>query len=1075
MHIDFMPVNQLNHEETTTMNKTYALVWNSTQRCWTAVGETARRRGKSVGGKRAAVAAASLLGFAALPAFALPSGETIMSGKADIVRADDGRTMNINQHTDKLITYWQDFGVAGGERLSFNQPNNQSLALNRVIGSTGSRIDGQISANGRVFLVNPNGVLFGAGAQVNVGGLVASTQNLSDADFLAGNYRFSGTSTQSVTNNGTLTAAEGGSVALLGARVANNGTIQAKLGRVALGAGNAFTVNFDGNGLLNLQVDGGAVDAQASNGGLLKADGGEVLMTARAAGNLLDAVVNNTGTIEARGLATRGGKITLDGGTVKVGGVLDASAAEAGAPAGSVTTRGERVDVASNAHVDTLTGNGAGTWTIEAANAGVTGINTTPNTRGFNNNSNITGNEGVGIGGGNGNGGSGNASASNPSIAADTLSRNLGTTNVALTNTKQDLTVGGPVAWSGDNTLTLTSATGNVHLRHAVSASGNAAQLRVNATNQIRIDDAVRLTGQNAHLELNAKNGHVLAGDKAVVTLSGANASYRSNGEDYKVLHTLADLRNVDANLNGRYVLGNGIDGMNAGFHSIGGDSSFSGKFDGLGNTISRLNITNPYSASVGLFAVNTGRIANLALQDITATATTSRYGMPVSIGALAGSNFGEISNVTARNVDVAAKGAAYIGGLVGSNYSGTIDRANVSGKVEGDPDTIAIGGLVAENTTVTWPQSRVATISNSHANVRVTAARSNGIGGLVGINNGVIANASSVGNVIANGNFGNAGGLVGVNQKGGVITGSSSSAIVTAGHNTNTGGLVGLNDGDIDTSRTDGDVVAGNSGSAGGLVGRNRGRIVDSQANGNVKAGASSHAGGLVGLNEGSIARATATGRVLAGTDSAAGGLAGTNKGSVDRSNASGNITADARSHVGGLIGRNAGTVLASTAAGSVKAGAQSDAGGLIGRSDTGRVTESLASGDVEAGDSSAAGGLIGRLAGTVDTSRATGSVRAGAQSQVGGLAGLNAGTITGSSSSGPVSGGRYATLGGLAGVNLGRIERSATDSRIAFTSGHEQTYGALAGVNFGTLRGNLASDNSIALVGNNLGMLKD
>ncbi|VWC33611.1 two-partner secretion domain-containing protein [Burkholderia lata] len=1019
------------------MNKTYALVWNSTQRCWTAVGETARRRGKPVGGKRAAVAAASLLGFAALPAFALPSGETIMSGKADIVRSDDGRTMNINQHTDKLITNWQDFGVAGGERLSFNQPNSQSLALNRVIGSTGSRIDGQISANGRVFLVNPNGVLFGAGAQVNVGGLVASTQNLSDADFLAGNYRFSGTSTQSVTNNGTITASEGGSVALLGARVANNGTIQARLGRVALGAGNAFTVNFDGNGLLNLQVDGGAVDAQASNGGLLKADGGEVLMTARAAGNLLDAVVNNTGTIEARGLATRGGKITLDGGTVQVGGKLDASAGTADAPAGSVVTRGERVNVAGNATVDTRAGNAAGTWTIEAANAGV--------------------------------GGDGG------SIGADTLSRNLGTTNVALTNTKQDLTVGGPVAWTSDNTLTLTSAMGNVNLRHAVSASGNAAQLRVNATNQIRIDDAVRLTGQNAHLELNAKNGHVLAGDKAVVTLSGANASYRSNGEDYKVLHTLADLRNVDANLNGRYVLGNGIDGMNAGFRSIGGDSSFSGRFDGLGNTISRLNITNPYSASVGLFAVNTGRIANVALQDITATATTSRYGMPVSIGALAGSNFGEISNVTARNVDVAAKGAAYIGGLVGSNYSGTIDRANVSGKVEGDPDTIAIGGLVAENTTVTWPQSRAATISNSHANVRVTAARSNGIGGLVGVNNGVIANASSAGNVIANGNFGNAGGLVGVNQKGGVITGSSSSAIVTAGHNTNTGGFVGLNDGDIDTSRTDGDVVAGNSGSAGGLVGRNRGRIVDSQANGNVKAGASSHAGGLVGLNEGAIARATATGRVLAGTDSAAGGLAGTNKGSVERSNASGNITADARSHVGGLIGRNAGTVLASTAAGSVKAGAQSDAGGLIGRSDAGRVTESLASGDVEAGDSSAAGGLIGRLAGTVDTSRATGSVRAGAQSQVGGLAGLNAGTITGSSSSGPVSGGRYANLGGLAGVNLGRIERSATDSRIAFTSGHEQTYGALAGVNFGTLRGNLASDNSIALVGNNFGMLMD
>ncbi|MCA8355778.1 two-partner secretion domain-containing protein, partial [Burkholderia cepacia] len=181
------------------------------------------------------------------------------------------------------------------------QPDVKSIALNRVIGTNGSQIHGQIDANGKVFVVNPNGVVFGAGAQVNVGGLVASTKNISDADFLAGNYRFSGTSGQSVENAGTIAATEGGSVALLGARVSNTGVIRAKAGRVALGAGNAFTVNFDGNGLLNLQVEGGAMDAQAHNGGLLSAEGGEVLMTARAANSLLNAVVNNSGTIEAQG------------------------------------------------------------------------------------------------------------------------------------------------------------------------------------------------------------------------------------------------------------------------------------------------------------------------------------------------------------------------------------------------------------------------------------------------------------------------------------------------------------------------------------------------------------------------------------------------------------------------------------------------------------------------------------------------------------------------------------------------------------------------------------------------------
>ncbi|RQV11161.1 filamentous hemagglutinin N-terminal domain-containing protein, partial [Burkholderia cenocepacia] len=299
------------------MNKTYALVWNQTQGCWSAVGETARRRAKPGSAKRAA-AVLSLLGFTALPAFALPTGENITAGKADIIRENDGKSMSINQHTDKLITNWNDFSIAGNERVAFHQPGKTSIALNRVVGNNGSQIQGQLDANGKVFLVNPNGVLFGSGAQINVGGLVASTQNIADADFLAGNYRFSGNSTASIVNDGHITAADGGSVALLGARVSNNGVIQAKMGRVALGAGNAFKVNFDGNDLLSLQVEGGAVDAQATNGGLLKADGGEVLMTAHAAGNLLNAVVNNTGTIEAKGLANRAGKITLDGGTVKV-------------------------------------------------------------------------------------------------------------------------------------------------------------------------------------------------------------------------------------------------------------------------------------------------------------------------------------------------------------------------------------------------------------------------------------------------------------------------------------------------------------------------------------------------------------------------------------------------------------------------------------------------------------------------------------------------------------------------------------------------------------------------------------
>ncbi|BAV73791.1 adhesive protein CupB5 [Pseudomonas chlororaphis subsp. aurantiaca] len=131
--------------------------------------------------------------------------------------------MTVEQQSNKLITHWNDFSVAGDESVSFHQPGSQSVALNRVVGTQGSDIQGRINANGQVFLINPNGVVFGKSAQVNVGGLVASTQNISDKDFLDGTYRFTGDSSAAVSNAGQITASEGGSVALLGAQVSNSG------------------------------------------------------------------------------------------------------------------------------------------------------------------------------------------------------------------------------------------------------------------------------------------------------------------------------------------------------------------------------------------------------------------------------------------------------------------------------------------------------------------------------------------------------------------------------------------------------------------------------------------------------------------------------------------------------------------------------------------------------------------------------------------------------------------------------------------------------------------------------------
>ncbi|KWD58817.1 filamentous hemagglutinin [Burkholderia ubonensis] len=994
------------------MNKTYALVWNHAQGCWNAVGETARRRGKAGGSKLVAAGAVSLLGLAALPAHALPTGHAVVAGQADIATSVDGKTMSINQHSDKLITNWQDFGVAGGERVSFHQPGSSSIALNRVIGTHGSQIDGRIDANGKVFLVNPNGVMFGAGSQVNVGSLVASTQNLTDADFLAGNYRFAGTSAATVANAGNITAADGGSVALLGARVSNTGVIHAKMGRIALGAGHAFKVNFDGSDLLSVQVEGGAVDAQASNGGLLKADGGEVLMTARAAGDLLNAVVNNTGTIEARGLSNHGGRITLDGGTVLAGGTLDASATAG--QGGEVATRGTHVRIADDAKVDTRGANGrSGTWKIDTANARI-------------------------------------ADDANATIGAATLSRNLDTTHVALTGASGDLSVEGPVNWSGDHTLSLASQRGGVKLQRALSAHGSRAGLEVNAAKRIDIDGPLALTGANAALALNSGNGHVL-NDNAAVTLSGANASFSANGQAYRVIHNVDQLRAVDTNLNGRYVLGNAIKGSGA-FRSIGGDAAFTGTFDGLGNTISGLSVYND-GPFVGLFAGNFGTIANLTLDSVSARGTAN-YGIgPVMVGSLVGANIqGTLSNVHARNVVVTGGGSAanIAGGLVGTNLSGTIDRASVSGRVEGNRYTTALGGLVGEN--ITSPDSRLGTAtiarSRADASVSIQAAGTspsngqNGFGGLVGFNSGDIRDSSSHGAV----------------------------SVATVG--ATVGGLVGRNTGTVGGSDASGRVTAGTASAAGALVGVNAGAIAASRASGGVAGGARSTVGGLVGINTavGTIDKSNATGTVaVAGNDATAGGLVGRNDGRVSGSSASGSASVGANGTAGGLVGLNGGRVEYGNASGTVSVLANSDAGGLIGRN-TGTVASSHAQGAVSAGADSNAGGLVGNHThGSIVLSDASGSVNGGARAKVGGLVGVNGGTIDRSSSSGTVSGGLNATLGGIVGMDFGTTQASSTTSRIAYTQGYGQRYGGLAGFAMTSMKGNTASGDAarVPLVG--------
>ncbi|MDB5864151.1 MAG: filamentous hemagglutinin family outer membrane protein, partial [Betaproteobacteria bacterium] len=339
------------------MNRFYRSIWNDRTATFVAVSELAASRGtrsSTAASSAPAGARFALKGLAACVtfafganAYALPAGGAVSAGSATI--AGGAGSMTVTQSTQNAAINWQSFSIGQGEAVRFVQPNSASVALNRVLGSDPSSILGSLSANGKVFLVNPNGILFGQGAQVNVGGLVASTLNITDGDFMAGTYRFSGGGTGAVLNQGSINAG-GGYVALLGANVSNEGVITANMGTVALAAGNAVTLDVAGDGLLNVTVNEGAVNALVRNGGLIRANGGQVSMTAQAAGNLLNTVVNNTGMIEAQTLESHNGTIRLAGdmqsGIVNVGGTLDVSGSGAGQTGGTVRLLGHTVNVA---------------------------------------------------------------------------------------------------------------------------------------------------------------------------------------------------------------------------------------------------------------------------------------------------------------------------------------------------------------------------------------------------------------------------------------------------------------------------------------------------------------------------------------------------------------------------------------------------------------------------------------------------------------------------------------------------------------------------------------------------------
>lgn len=254
-------------------------------------------------------------------AYALPEGGQVAAGQAAITTA--GSTMTIAQQTAQAIINWQNFGIGSGESVHINQPNSQAILLNRVIGSNPSEIFGQLTANGQVILVNPNGVFFRPGSSVDVGGLTASTLNIANEDFLKGQLRFAGDSQNPVINAGNITA-QNGYVNLLAKEVVNEGIIAAQTGSVNLAAGSGMSLDYNGDGKMTVAVTDGAYQSAVTNKKLIQADGGLVVMTASGKDALMDSAVNNSGMIQANTLGEATGQISLTGDNIATTGTISA-------------------------------------------------------------------------------------------------------------------------------------------------------------------------------------------------------------------------------------------------------------------------------------------------------------------------------------------------------------------------------------------------------------------------------------------------------------------------------------------------------------------------------------------------------------------------------------------------------------------------------------------------------------------------------------------------------------------------------------------------------------------------------
>lgn len=304
--------------------------------------------------------------------YALPQGEQVVGGSANFERTS--RQLTVDQQSDRLFVDWDSFNIGKKARTDFVQPASKSLAVNRVVGSSvqPTRILGRLTANGRVVVLDQNGVIFSPGSVVDVNGIVVSTGDLDPDAVMDGDkiLTFDNFGSGKIVNQGTFVIEDSGLAAFVSPHVENSGTIFARLGRIEFAAGEAVTVDLYGDKLVEIAVDDELETALLKNTGRIQAEAGAIAMTARAAKGIVDNVINMNGLVQASSVQKDGGRIILsaagNNADIAVGGRLIAN----GKKGGEIEISGQNVKtVYGSRMMANANGNGndGGMVSVEAA------------------------------------------------------------------------------------------------------------------------------------------------------------------------------------------------------------------------------------------------------------------------------------------------------------------------------------------------------------------------------------------------------------------------------------------------------------------------------------------------------------------------------------------------------------------------------------------------------------------------------------------------------------------------------------------------------------------------------------